>query len=135
MIHFAGEFVFRKINGNDTTVRSAHYFMDDHTRELLIGYGCAIAAALCWGTQGIFVKVPSVVKAECDPIVFQCFYSFSIFVTSWLFLVIGPFQWTWYGVAGAALWVPTNMMAIVAIGLSGLAVAQGVWSGSISKSS
>ena len=36
------------------------------------------------------------------------------------------------GVVGAALWVPSSVLAIIGINLIGLAIAQGVWSGATS---
>jgi drug/metabolite transporter (DMT)-like permease len=103
--------------------------------DTLVGYLCAAGAAVCFGSFGVFVKVPAVQRAQVDPIVFQIYYSLAVFLSSWLLLIFHPFSWTWLGVAGAVLWVPSSLLSILAINLAGMAIAQGVWSGVTSNSS
>ena len=103
--------------------------------DTLVGYLCVAGAAVCFGSFGVFVKAPAVQRAQVDPVVFQIYYSLAVFLSSWLLLIFYPFSWTWFGVAGAALWVPSSLLAILAINLAGMAIAQGVWSGVTSRSS
>ena len=100
--------------------------------DTAIGYLAAAGAILCFGSFGVFIKAPAVRKANVDPVVFQCYYSLAVFLTTWVLLIFDSFAFTWHGVGGAALWVPASLLAIVAINLAGMAIAQGVWSGSTS---
>lgn len=97
--------------------------------DIAVGYGCAFGAALCWGTQGIFVKIPAVRETNVDAVVFQGYYSLAIFLSSAFFPLFTACDWTWYGVSSALLWVPGSLATIVAITLCGLAVTQGVMCG------
>ena len=96
------------------------------------GYLWVLGAVFFFGSFGLPVKTPAVQRANVDPVVFQCYYSLAVFVSSWLVLFIQPFAWTWYGIAGASLWVPSSVLAITGINLIGMAIAQGVWSGATS---
>ena len=44
-------------------------------------------------------------------------------------LVVVEMEFTWWGVAAAALWVPASLCSIVAVKTIGLGVGQGLWSG------
>ena len=60
---------------------------------------------------------------------FQLYFSLAIFISSWLVLAYNPFVFTWWGVAGAALWTPASILSLAAINDLGLSIAQAVWSG------
>lgn len=101
--------------------------------DTTLGYIAVVGAIICFGSFGLPIKLPSVQKAKVDAVVFQCYYSFAVFVSSWLVLFIESFAWTPWGILGATLWVPSSILAITGINLVGIAIAQGVWSGCTSK--
>ena len=100
--------------------------------EAVLGYIYVGGAVILFGSFGVLVKIPPVEKANVDAVVFQCYYSLAVFLTSWLMLLVVPFTFTWWGTAGAAMWVPGSVLAVTAIKLMGMATAQGIWSGTIS---
>jgi len=69
------------------------------------------------------------VNSGADPVIFQLYYSFVIFSTGWLVLIFVPFKFTYFGIIGAALWVPASIFSIFSVFLLGISVAQGTWSG------
>jgi len=93
------------------------------------GYIAVAGAILFFGSFALPIKLPSVQKARVDAMVFQCYYSLAVFCSMWLLLLIEPFAFTWWGTAGAALWVAGSVLAISAINYIGMAIAQGTWSG------
>eukprot|EP01112_Ceratiomyxa_fruticulosa_P008558 TRINITY_DN2219_c0_g2_i2.p1 TRINITY_DN2219_c0_g2~~TRINITY_DN2219_c0_g2_i2.p1 ORF type:complete len:322 (-),score=46.00 TRINITY_DN2219_c0_g2_i2:155-1120(-) len=93
------------------------------------GYLAASIAILFFGSFGIPIKSKRVVEAGIDPVVFQCYYSFAVFLTSWLLLAFYPFQFTYLGIVGALLWVPSSILSIFAVNFLGISIAQGTWSG------
>ena|SRR3990167_2873939 len=98
-----------------------------------LGYIYVAGAILFFGSFGLLVKIPPVARANVDAMVFQCYYSLAVFLTSWFVLFFVDFSFTWLGTAGASMWVPSSVLAISAIKLMGMATAQGVWSGTTSK--
>lgn len=44
------------------------------------------------------------------PLVVQCYKSAACFVTCWLALLTVPLRFTWWGTAGAAIWVRYDMI-------------------------
>jgi len=68
-------------------------------------------------------------EAKVDPVVFQIYYSISIFYSSWLVLLYNDFVFTYLGVIGAALWVPASILSIAAINNLGMSIAVGTWAG------
>jgi len=74
-------------------------------------------------------QAPAVVAARVDPLVFQSYKTFAVFVTSWLVLAYNEFQFTYWGIVGSLVWVPSGVLAVIAIRCAGLGVSQGIWSG------
>jgi len=64
--------------------------------ETLIGYLSVIGAIIWFGSFALPLKSKKVQESQVDPVVFQIYYSFSIFVSSWLVLVYVPFIFTPY---------------------------------------
>jgi len=62
--------------------------------------------------------------------VIQIYMNIAIFITSWLVLTYNPFVFTPWGILSAALWITSSLLSIVGINNIGLALAQGIWSGS-----
>jgi len=97
--------------------------------ESAIGYLAAGGAAFFYGSMAIPIKLPAVIKANVDPMVFQCYYSFAVFCSSWIVVLFQPLNFSWYGILGAGLWVPASVLAITAINMIGMALTAGIWSG------
>ena len=99
------------------------------THSETIGFFYAFLSVLFFGSFGVPIKTPAVVKAQVDPVVFQCYKTTACFCTSWLALFFVDFKFTWWGVVGAAIWVVNGTVAIIAVQKAGLSVAQALWSG------
>jgi len=97
--------------------------------DTTLGYLWVTGAIFCFGSFGLPIKVPLVQKANIDPVVFQCYYSLAVFITSFCILFFEPFVYTWWGVVGALLWFPASTLAIFTINLIGIAITQGVSGG------
>jgi len=86
-----------------------------------------IAGGGLMGSYPVFIKVPRVVAAHVNPIIFQSHKSFWVFVLAWIFLLVNClrsrplFVFTWWGVAAAALWVPAGFATIAAVSMCGVA--------------
>ncbi|CAE7663380.1 unnamed protein product [Symbiodinium pilosum] len=74
------------------------------------------------GAYPVPIKAPRVLKASPHPVVFQCYKTFWVFLTGWLFLL--PRWWqqespvfcpTWWGVVSALGWIPSGVCAIAAV--------------------
>jgi len=95
-----------------------------------IGYIGVVGAILFFGSFGVPLKSKRVQEANVDPVVFQCYYSITIFISSWIVLAwVEPFDFTYYGIIGACLWVPASILSIFAINHLGMSVAVGMWCG------
>eukprot|EP01065_Artemidia_motanka_P036241 TRINITY_DN44151_c0_g1_i1.p1 TRINITY_DN44151_c0_g1~~TRINITY_DN44151_c0_g1_i1.p1 ORF type:complete len:421 (+),score=162.90 TRINITY_DN44151_c0_g1_i1:60-1265(+) len=85
------------------------------------------------GSYPVPIKAPSVIEANVHPIVFQCYKSFWVFTTGWIFLIVraagarhepgGTFEFTWWGVASAAGWIPSGLGTIASVPLLGVGMA------------
>eukprot|EP01103_Thecamoeba_quadrilineata_P004122 TRINITY_DN13848_c0_g1_i1.p1 TRINITY_DN13848_c0_g1~~TRINITY_DN13848_c0_g1_i1.p1 ORF type:complete len:369 (-),score=38.62 TRINITY_DN13848_c0_g1_i1:93-1199(-) len=99
------------------------------TDDDLYGYIAVTGSILFFGSLGVPIKNEKVKEAKVDPMVFQLYYSFAIFVTGFLVWTYQPVYFTYYGIIGASLWVPCSVMSIFAIKYIGMSIAQGLWSG------
>jgi len=100
-----------------------------HLSDTALGYIAVAGAILFFGSFAVPLKTKKVQEAKVDPVIFQLYYSVSIFVSSWLVLTYVPFVFTYFGIIGAALWVPASILSIVAINHLGMSIAVGVWCG------
>jgi hypothetical protein len=87
----------------------------------------AIAGGFFMGTYPVAIKSPSVLEREVHPIIFQCYKSFWVCLTGSLFLIpalsnFGRFEFSWWGFASAAAWVPSGMCTIVSVPLLGVSM-------------
>eukprot|EP01028_Stygiella_incarcerata_P002441 TRINITY_DN1454_c0_g1_i1.p1 TRINITY_DN1454_c0_g1~~TRINITY_DN1454_c0_g1_i1.p1 ORF type:complete len:349 (-),score=80.30 TRINITY_DN1454_c0_g1_i1:78-1124(-) len=94
-----------------------------------VGFVAVFLAILFFGSYAVPLKFKRVRVLHIDPMVTQLYMGFMIFFTSWLVALYEEFEFTFYGILGAILWVPANVFAIFAIRLIGLSVAQGLWCG------
>jgi len=96
----------------------------------LYGYLAVLGAIFFFGSIGVMIKSKKLAEAKVDAMVFQLYYSLAIFISSWLVLSYNSFVFTYWGIVGAALWVPASVLTIFAIKYAGLSISQGIWSGS-----
>jgi len=99
------------------------FFDSDATK----GWTAVVVACFCFGSFGIPIKHPSVIKAGVHPLTFQTYKSFWCFVTSWLVLLWHDLDFTPWGFVSAGFWVPAGVAAVISISNCGLAVGQGIW--------
>jgi len=97
--------------------------------EQAVGYLAVAGAVLFFGSFAVPLKTRRVQEANVDPVVFQLYYSLSIFCSSFLVLAYNPWVFTPFGIAGAAFWVPASILSIFAINYLGMSVAVGTWAG------
>lgn len=88
-----------------------------------------VGSWLFWGTYPVPFKSPSAVKANTDPFVFQCMKSLCACLTSWIILTWRDFTFTYWGFVGAALWVPSGLLFITSVKLTGVAFATPIANG------
>lgn len=96
-------------------------------RTDLLPWLAILGAWLCFGTFAVPMKTKSVVNAQVDPIVFQCYKTFWTFVTSHLVLFLVPYRFSWWGILSGLSWVPAGVGAIVAVQNVGIACGQAIW--------
>ena len=70
-----------------------------------MGYFWAASSAVLFGSFAVPIKTPAMVAARVDPAVIQAYKSMSCFLSSWLVLLFRPFQFSYWGIVGAAIWV------------------------------
>jgi len=88
-----------------------------------------LGAWIFWGTYPAPFKSEAAKRANTDPFAFQCMKSACVFLTSWLILLWKPFFFTWWGLVGAALWIPSGLLYITSVQLTGVAFAAPVANG------
>jgi uncharacterized membrane protein YpjA len=98
-------------------------------------WGLCLFGGLCGGTYPVFIKVPRVINAKVHPVVFQSYKSFWVFVLAWAFLAVNAirqkplFEFTYWAVLGASLWVPAGFFYIFAVTACGLSTTAVLTSG------
>lgn len=93
-----------------------------------VGYVAVAVAIIFFGSFNVPLKSRRIQQLAIDPMVNQLYMMVSIFVLNWLSLAVDPsFEFTAWGVVAAAMWVPCNVFAVVAIRFLGLGVAQATW--------
>ncbi|CAL6312118.1 unnamed protein product [Bathycoccus prasinos] len=104
--------------------------MIDKDSNFASGVFYAVLASLFFGSFAVPIKTRAIVKANVDPVAFQCYKSFACFLTSFLPLLFGTeLKFTHWGILGAFVWVINGTVAIVAVQKCGLSTAQTLWSG------
>jgi len=94
-----------------------------------LGYIAVCGAIVFFGSFAVPLKMKRVQEADVDPVVFQLYYSLSIFCSSWIVLTYVPFVFTPFGIVGASLWVPASILSIAAINYLGMSISVGIWCG------
>jgi len=102
-----------------------------------IGWLGVCGAVFIFGCFGILIKTPSVQEANCDCMVFQCYYSFAVAAISMLiWLAAGSSDGLTFNASSfsmgaffATLWIISQVCAYNAINAIGYAVAPAIWIG------
>lgn len=92
------------------------------------GYGAAVGAAVFFGSFNLPLKWLTQ-RVAVDPVLYQSSMAVGVALSV---LVVLPASFSILGILSAALWLTSSLFAIFAVNRAGLAVAQGVWSGSTS---
>ena len=87
------------------------------------------SSVVAFGSFALPMKAQNVLEAGINPIEFQLYMSFAVFLSSFLILITTPWSFTWWGVASASLWVPTSLLSQVAVKFIGISVGQATWAG------
>lgn len=96
-----------------------------------VGWVAILSAVFIFGSFGVLIKAPAVEEANASPIVFQCYYSFGVIVTSVLLAITlgGECSISPWGFLGGALWVTSQVGAVVGVRGLGYALAIATWAG------
>lgn len=100
-----------------------------------LGFTLAVGSALANGSFAALSKMPRVLRAGTEPIVFNTYVCYGVFLSG---LVVLPFMhladqdigFTGYGFLAGCLFVMATLFSFLAIPEVGLAIGQAVWSGS-----
>lgn len=91
-----------------------------------MGWCFEILAWIFLGSFSFPIKMPSVMKVNGDPFVFQSFKAVTFFSLSWVVLLWSPFSWTPWGFLTGFFWIVSGTLAVVAIRTdAGMAVGTG----------
>mmetsp|Transcript_69052 Transcript_69052/g.202158 ORF Transcript_69052/g.202158 Transcript_69052/m.202158 type:complete len:413 (-) Transcript_69052:31-1269(-) len=86
----------------------------------------SILGGIFMGSYPVPVKSDRVLQVRPHPVVFQCYKTFWVFVTGWMFLLTNGgagFQFSWWAVLSAFCWVPSGLLVIFAAPLIGIGMA------------
>eukprot|EP00928_Gymnodinium_smaydae_P066899 TRINITY_DN49861_c0_g1_i1.p1 TRINITY_DN49861_c0_g1~~TRINITY_DN49861_c0_g1_i1.p1 ORF type:complete len:388 (+),score=84.69 TRINITY_DN49861_c0_g1_i1:53-1216(+) len=91
------------------------------------------------GAYPVPIKAPSVLKVDPSPIIFQCYKTFWVFASGWLFVLANMLrgrtpvlEFTWWGFVSAAAWIPSGLCTIAAVPRLGVGMAIAVSTGTAS---
>jgi hypothetical protein len=94
------------------------------------------------GTYPVPIKSKAVLRARVHPIVFQCYKSFWVFVTGFIFIGLRAirgdspiFAFSWWGVVSAVAWIPSGLTTILSVPMIGMGMAVVVSTGTGAVSS
>ena len=89
------------------------------------GWVSVAGAVWAFGSYGILIKLPEVSAA--DPPIFQLYFSAGVASCSILVLALTPFSFSFWGFAGASLWISSMMCGKIGIDGIGYGVAVATW--------
>lgn len=58
------------------------------------GFAAALASTVFFGSFGVPIKSQAIVKAQVDPVIFQCYKTAACFCSCWLALLFVEFKFT-----------------------------------------
>jgi glucose uptake protein GlcU len=82
------------------------------------------------GTYPVPIKAPKVLEANVHPIMFQCYKTISVFFFGLAIVAIRAasghkpvYEFTYWGIASAAAWIPSGLFTITSVPLCGVGMA------------
>lgn len=76
--------------------------------------GVYVALAIVFfGSFAVPIKARGVVQTRVHPIVYQTYKSFACFACSLVIPLVMEVRFTWWGFAGAAIWVRTSCVCAI----------------------
>jgi hypothetical protein len=81
----------------------------------------SLIGSFCMGSYPVTIKTPAVLKLDMHPMVFQCYKSFWVFVLGFGFIALNllrglpAYVFTYWGILGAAAWIPSGLCTIIAV--------------------
>eukprot|EP00123_Amoebidium_parasiticum_P010261 comp19990_c0_seq1/m.24444 comp19990_c0_seq1/g.24444 ORF comp19990_c0_seq1/g.24444 comp19990_c0_seq1/m.24444 type:complete len:397 (-) comp19990_c0_seq1:363-1553(-) len=97
--------------------------------DSVLGWVAVAGSIHCFGAYGVYMKALSVRCPHYDFVIFQLFLSFGTAFMCALVALYKPVYFSLWGIAGAALWVATQIMAMIAVKHTGYAMSPAVWGG------
>jgi glucose uptake protein GlcU len=105
--------------------------------SLPIGWLGVLGSIFIFGNYGILIKTPSVAEANCDCMVFQCYYSVAVaFVSFVIWAIAGSSEGITFttssfgmGLLFGVLWITSQVFGYLAITEIGYAVGPAIWVG------
>lgn len=108
----------------------------------LIGLTASFCAALSFGSYGVPMKGEAATRVDVDPLVFQSYKAFTVFLTSSILTYCNNIladgddafrnwslsDFTPWAFLSAILWVPGGTAGVYAVRRAGLAISVGIWS-------
>jgi len=94
-----------------------------------LAFTFALIGGFSMGTYPVPIKAPSVLKANVHPMIFQCYKSFWVFVLGFGFIFLNlargqpAYVPTYWGILGAAAWIPSGLGTIAAVPRLGVGMA------------
>jgi len=106
-------------------------------KSAAIAWLSVVSSIFVFGCYGVLIKTPSVQEANCDCMVFQCYYSVAVAAISFavwaaadshngLYMTGSAFS---MGLLFGVLWIISQVLGFVAITSIGYAVAPAIWIG------
>lgn len=101
----------------------------------VLAFVFALVGGVSMGSYPVAIKAPSVLRANMHPMIFQCYKSFWVFVLGFAFILLNlvrskpAFVFTYWGLLGAAAWIPSGLGTIAAVPRLGVGMAVVVTTG------
>eukprot|EP00931_Biecheleriopsis_adriatica_P097899 TRINITY_DN7176_c0_g1_i1.p1 TRINITY_DN7176_c0_g1~~TRINITY_DN7176_c0_g1_i1.p1 ORF type:complete len:401 (-),score=51.85 TRINITY_DN7176_c0_g1_i1:329-1486(-) len=110
---------------------------DQPDTSILIGWLGVFGSVFIFGNYGILIKTPSVAEANCDCMVFQCYYSVAVALVSLvIWAIAGSSEGLTFtpssfcmGLLFGVLWITSQVLGYLAVTEVGYAVGPAIWVG------
>lgn len=99
------------------------------TNPDLLAFLFSMIGGFAMGTYPVPIKAPSVLKAKVHPMIFQCYKSFWVFTLGFMFIIFNiiggkpAYVFTYWGILGAAAWIPSGLGTIASVPRLGVGMA------------
>lgn len=100
--------------------------MSSEGPALIWGWVAVSVSVVCFGTFGVPIKFRRVLDHDVHPLVYQSWKTLFAFLSCWIVLAWSPWQFTWWGLVSAAVWVPSGVATVIVFTLCGLGLGSGI---------